>query len=90
MFSPVPTYHWQYQGQDIVSRYNNSDELNFEFFQFLGHKMELRIRRITKYSGGTFKCYARNTMGETWSIGQLSVSCKCLHVYWYFMFINIL
>ena len=74
--SPVPTYNWQYQGQDVKSRYPGSDELNFEFFQFLGNKMELRIRRITRYSGGTFKCFASNSMGTVWSIGQLAVSCR--------------
>lgn len=43
----------------------------------LGKKnQELRIRRITEYSGGSFKCYATNERGQVWSQGQLTVQCK--------------
>ncbi|XP_047146188.2 fibronectin type III domain-containing protein isoform X1 [Hydra vulgaris] len=71
---PVPTYRWEYQGVELVPLRPGGNELNFEFFEFLPNRLELRIRRVTQYSGGTFKCYASNSLGEIWTIGQLSVA----------------
>lgn len=69
---PLPEYRWEYQGVPIRS-VTGDGKLNFEFFEFFGNKMELRIRRLTKYSGGTFRCYAKNRLGETHRQGQLTV-----------------
>lgn len=75
VFRPLPEYRWEYQGVPIRS-VTGDGKLNFEFFEFFGNKMELRIRRLTKYSGGTFRCYAKNRLGETHRQGQLTVLCK--------------
>ncbi|XP_065673429.1 hemicentin-1-like [Hydra vulgaris] len=71
---PVPTYRWEYQGVEIVPLRPGGNKLNFEFFEFLPNRLELRISRVTQYSGGTFKCYASNELGEASTIGQLSVA----------------
>ena len=73
-FSPVPKISWEYQGFPVVPRFNGSRELNFEFFQILGGGYQLKIQRITEYSGGTFKCYAENSLGQVFDEGQLSVT----------------
>lgn len=76
-FRPQPKITWEYQGFPIRSRYNNgTEELNFEFFQIAGGGQILKIRRVTRYSGGTFRCIATNSLGKTWRTGQLSVLCK--------------
>ena len=76
-FSPQPKITWEYQGFPIRSRYNNgTEELNFEFFRIAGGGQVLKIRRVTRYSGGTFRCIATNSLGKTWRTGQLSVLCK--------------
>ena len=76
-FSPVAKISWQYQGRSVRSRWlNNSLELNFEFYRLLAGGHRLSIRRVTKYSGGTFKCFAENALGKVWKIGQLTVHCK--------------
>ena len=77
IFSPIPKISWQYQGQGIRSRWlNNSQELNFEFYRLLAGGYRLSIRRVTRYSGGTFRCFAENELGLVWKIGQLTVLCK--------------
>ena len=73
-FSPIPKISWEYQGFPVVPRFNGSRELNFEFFQILGGGYQLKIQRVTEYSGGTFKCYAENSLGRVWVEGQLSVT----------------
>ena len=73
-FSPVPKISWEYQGFPVVPRFNGSRELNFQFFQILGGGYQLKIQRITEYSGGTFKCYAENSLGQVFDEGQLSVT----------------
>ena len=74
--SPATSISWQYQGVEIKSRWgNNSQELNYEFFQLVAGGKVLKLRRVTKYSGGTYKCFARNTLGLSWKIGQLTVIC---------------
>ena len=65
---------WEYQGIPVVPRFNNSKELNFEFFRILGGGYQLEIQRITEYYGGMFKCYAENLLGLVWSEGELSVT----------------
>ena len=73
-FSPVPKISWEYQGFQVVPRFNGSRELNFEFFQILGGGYQLKIQRVTEYSGGTFKCYAGNGESKVFDEGQLSVT----------------
>jgi len=75
--SPLPKYRWQYQGIDLRSRwFNGSKELNFEFFHIKQAGHTLGITRVTKYSGGTFRCYAYNDLGVTKKTGQLTVLCR--------------
>merc|ERR1719494_115634 len=71
---PVPTIKWWYQGVILKSRWNNgSTELNFEFFRLYGANRELKLRRVTRYSGGAYRCFAENSLGVVWRDGMLTV-----------------
>ena len=70
---PLPEVSWEYQGVPLRPIAPGSQTLNFEFFELMKNGLELRIRRITQYSGGTFKCWAKNKRAEDFKEGQLTV-----------------